>query len=109
MAAHGSRSIPIKGLTDITQNFVISLSGEFLPLHIIYGEKTKASLPRGIEFPSEFSITRSTKHWSNEQETIKLINTIVNLYVVAKRAQLKLQDTQKALMIWDVFKGHHDG
>lgn len=38
MAATNSQSVPIKGLTDkrkITLTFVISLSGEYLPLHII--------------------------------------------------------------------------
>ena len=48
IAARGSMSVLIKGLTDkrnITLNFVISLSGEFLPVQIIYGGKTKASLP----------------------------------------------------------------
>ena len=87
MAARGSKSVPIKGLTDkhsITLNFVISLSGELLPLHIIYGGKTKANLQRGVEFPSEFSVTQSTKHWSNEQETIKLIDTIVNPYKTSR-------------------------
>ena len=42
MAAKGSTSVPIKGLTDkqnITLTFVVSLSGEFLPLQIIYGGK----------------------------------------------------------------------
>lgn len=108
MAARGSKSVPIKGLTDkrnITLNFVISLSGEFLPVQIIYGGKTKASLPRGVEFPSQFSVTQNPKHWSNELETITLIDKIVNPYVVAKRSELKLPATQKALMIWDVFKG----
>lgn len=44
MASLGSKSVPIKGLSDkcnITLNFVITLSGEFLPLQIIYGGKTK--------------------------------------------------------------------
>ncbi len=107
MAARGSKSVPIKGLTDkrnITLNFVISLSGEFLPIQIIYGGKTKASLPRGVVFPKEFCVTQNPKHWSNELETINLIDEIVNPYIVAKRSELKLPDTQKALMVWDMFK-----
>ena len=42
MAARGSKSVPIKGLTDkhnITLNFVISLSGEFLQVQIICTEE----------------------------------------------------------------------
>ena len=62
MAATNSQSI--KGLTDkcnITLTFVISLSGEFLPLQIIYQGKTKASLPRNFSFPKSFCAkTQST-------------------------------------------------
>ena len=103
MAARGSKSVPVKGLMhnrNITLNFVISLSGEFLPLQIIYGGKTKASQPRGIDFPPEFSVTQNPKHWSNEKETLKL--QVINPYVVKKRAELKLLENQKALVIWDV-------
>lgn len=109
MAVKGSKSVPIKGLSDkrnITLNFIISLSGEFLPLQIIYSGKTTSSLPRGVTFPPpEFYLTQNPKHWSNEQETIKLIDKVVNPYVVKKRAELMLQETQPALMIGDVFKG----
>ena len=34
-----------------------------------------------------------------------MINEIVNPYVVKKRKGLGLDSTQKALMIWDMFKG----
>ena len=108
MAEKGSKSVPVKGLTDkrnITLNFVVTLSGEFLPLQIIYGGETTASLPRGVTFPSEFSVTQNLKHWSNEQDTIKLLEQIVGPYCVQKQAELKLPKTQPALMIWDVFKG----
>ena len=43
MAKKGDKSIPIKGLTDkrnITLTFVVSFTGEFLPMQIIYGGKT---------------------------------------------------------------------
>lgn len=87
MASRGSKSVPIKGLSDkrnITLTFVITLSGEFLPLQIIYAGKTKASLPRGFTFPASFCLTQNPKHWSNEEETIKLIDQIINPYVVKK-------------------------
>ena len=45
------------------------------------------------------------KHWSNEEETIKLIDTIIVPYIVKKISQLNLPKSQKALVIWDVFKG----
>lgn len=108
MAACGSKSVPVVGLSDkrsITLNFVVTLAGDFLPMQIIYSGKTKASQPRGFVFPKGFSITQNPKHWSNETETLKLIEEVINPYVVNKRKELKLPSTQKALVIWDVFKG----
>ena len=72
MAARREKSVPIKGLTDkrnITLTFVVSLSGEFLPMQIIYGGKTTVSQPRGFQFPKGFCLSQNPKHWSNEQET----------------------------------------
>ena len=108
MATKSSKSVPIAGLSDkrnITLTFVVSLAGEFLPMQIIYSGKTKQSQPRGFVFPKGFSVTQNPKHWSNEQETLKLIDEVIHPYVVNKRKELKLPPTQKALMIWDVFKG----
>lgn len=108
MASRGSISVPIKGLTDkrnITLTFVISLSGEFLPLQIIYGGKTTASHPRGFKFPAGFSVSQNPKHWSNEQETLRLVDEVIQPYLATKRAELKVPEAQKALVIWDVFKG----
>ena len=108
MTKRGEKSVPIKGITDkrnITLTFVVSLSGEFLPIQIIYAGKTTASQPRGFKFPKGFCISQNPKHWSNEQETLKLIDEVVNPYVVKKRSDLKLAETQKALMVWDAFKG----
>ena len=74
-------------------------------MQIIYSGKTKASLPRSFKFPQSFSLCYNEKHWSNEETTLNLIETIVKPYVVNKRQELKLAPTQKALMVWDVFRG----
>ena len=74
-------------------------------MQIIYAGKTHASQPRGVKFPSGFLITQNPKHWSNEIETLNLIEDVINPYVVRKRADLHLPDDQKALIVWDVFKG----
>ena len=108
MAKKGSTSVAIKGVTDkckITLTFIISLSGQFLLLQIIYGGMTNASHPRGFKFPEGFCISQNPKHWSNENETLKLIDEIINPYAIQKRQQLQLPETQKVLLIWDVFKG----
>ena len=108
MATRNSSSVPIKGLTDkrnITLTFVISLNGDFLSMQIIYQGKTKASQPRGFDFPRGFAVTQNPKHYSNELETLNLIEKIIQPYVAMKRKELNLLPTQKALLIWDVFKG----
>lgn len=107
MAVRGERSIPIKGITDkraITLNFVITMSNQILPMQVIYTGKTKASQPRDFTFPPGFSVTQNPKHWSNEVETLKLIDEIINPYIVKTRIELKLPEDQKALLIWDVFR-----
>ena len=38
-------------------------------------------------------------------ETLKLIDDIIAPYVVKTRADLKLAEDQKVLLIWDVFRG----
>ena len=108
MAARNSLSVPIKGLTDkrnITLTFVITLSGEFLPMQVIYKGKTTASQPRGFKLPKGFTISQNLKYHSNEHETLTLIDKVIAPYVDRKRKELKLAPTQKALLIWDVFKG----
>ena len=87
-AKRGEKNMAMKGLADqraITLTFTVSLTGEFLPMQVIYGGKTTASQPRGFKFPDGFSVSQHLKHWSNEDETKKLIDTIINPFVVKKR------------------------
>ena len=53
----------------------------------------------------EVSRKESTGHWSNEEETIELIKHIINQRAIAARKEMGLPKNQKALLIWDVFKG----
>lgn len=85
---------------------MIELSGEFSPLQIMYGGKTTASHPCGFKFPVGFSISQNLKHWSNERETLHLISKVIQPYIARKRTELKVPETQKALVIWYIFKGH---
>lgn len=112
IAARNASSVPIKGLTDKKNilTFVVTLSGEFLPMEVIYQGKTTASQPRGFKFPRGFMIFQNPKHYSltNEDETLTLIDKVIIIvvpYVERKRKELKLGPTQKALLIWDVLRG----
>ena len=79
------------------------LSGNILTFLIIYAGKTKACHPQDITFPPGFCVTQNPSHWSNEDETIRLIRQVVNPYIITKWAELKLPATQKGLVVWNVF------
>ena len=107
MAAKGCKTVPIKGSTDkrmITATFIITLDGQFLPMQLIYAGKTTKCLPR-VKFPSSFSLSFNPKHYSNEEESIKVLNDIVIPYVVEERERLGSDKSHAALLIMDVFKG----
>ena len=84
MATHGSKSVPIAGLSDkrnITLTVVMSLAGEFLPLqadNLCWKNQSQSC----FVFPKGFSVTQNPKHWSNELETLKLIDEVINPYVI---------------------------
>ena len=83
MAKKGSNNVTIHGCNDkrtITATFVITLSGEFLPMQLIYGGKTLQSLPR-YQFPQSFSLSVNPKHYSSTTESLKLLNEIIIPYV----------------------------
>ena len=87
----GSKSVSITGSTDkrsITGTFIITLSGKFLPMQLIYGGKTKESLPR-FKFPESFSLSANPKHFSNKAESLKVIEEIILPYVKQKRQELE--------------------
>jgi len=79
-------------------------------MQVIYSGKTKASHPRNFKFPSGFCVTQNPKHWSNEVENLKLIDEIISPYVAknaggAKASYIRRPADQKALLVWDVFRG----
>ena len=88
LAKGGSKDIPLAGSSDkrtITATFVISLSGNFLPIQLIYGGKTDRSIPR-VKFPPSFSLSANPKHYSNMKEAIKVTNDVVIPYIKRERA-----------------------
>ena len=106
MAKKNSSSVPIIGSSDkrsITGTFIVTLDGQFLPMQLIYGGKTLKSLPN-FEFPDSFSLSVNPKHFSNNQESIKVVTEIVVPYVENQRKELQKPD-QAALLILDVFHG----
>jgi len=81
---------------------MVKMSGLFLPMQLIYEGKTPRCLPQGITFPENFNLTFTPNHWSN---VIVHLEKVVFPFVVEKRKELSLSDAQKAILVFDVFKG----
>ena len=107
LAKKGSKHIPVMGgvfKESITATFSITYSGKFLPMQLIYKGKTQRSFPR-VNVPPSFSLSGNWKHFSNTQESLKLLDEIIIPYVEKEREALNLDKNQPALLIIDVFSG----
>ena len=105
MAAKGEENISYTGSNDkrsITLTLYESHDGTMLPFWLIYNGKTTISLPN-VGFPEGFCLSHNMKHWSNETETIRLINDVLVPYI-EKMKEEKASHNQKCLLIWDAFK-----
>ena len=72
-------------------------------MQLIYGGKTTQRFPR-FKFADSFSLSANSKHFSNTEGSLKLLDEIVILYVESERKRLNLEQTQFALIILDVFR-----
>ena len=61
----------------ITLTVTESMSDALLPLHVIYKGKTERCLPTNARDDKMFLFSYNKKHWSNEKETIWLIDGIL--------------------------------
>jgi len=107
MEKAGTKSVAIVGAGDkraITATFVIDLAGNFLPMQLIYGGKTNRSIPK-MSFPDGFSLSANPKHYSNTEESIKIIKEIIIPQVTSRRESFNLAPDAPALLIMDVFRG----
>ena len=105
LAKKGCKSVPIAGSTCkrmITATFSITLTGEFLPIRLIYGGKTNKSIP-AVSFPSDFVISTNEKHYNNEREALNILENVIILYVEKQCVSLNLDFHHPALLIMDVF------
>ena len=107
LASKGIKSVSVAGSTDkrrITATFSITMDGKFLPMPIIYGGKTSRSIPP-VSFPDSFLVSASKKHYSNEKESLKMLEHIIIPYVKKQRQNLSLDPQYPALLIMEVLKG----
>ena len=106
MNKKGESNVPILGTSDyrqITGTFVITLSGKFLPMQLIYQGTTDRCHPK-YNFPEDFHVTHTSNHWANEGTSIDLLNKIILPYVKQTRKDLGLHEDFPWVLICDVFK-----
>jgi len=75
MASKGVKRLEIDGYGDkrqITATFAATMSGEFLPVQLIYGDKTDWCHPKH-KFPDPFDVCHTPSHWSNEEYCLRFI------------------------------------
>ena len=75
-----------------------SLDGKILPFQLIYKGKTRRSIPT-IDIPNGFCLSYNEKYWSNEKETVHLIEQLLMPYVKKFKEKKGLQNNQKSLLI----------
>lgn len=107
MEKKGCKKVEVIGLNDkrqITAVFAGSLSGDFLPIQLVYQGKTSKCLPN-VNFPETWDITCTPNHWCNEETTKNYITKIIVPYINNTKKELQLPETQPALVIFDEFTG----
>ena len=72
-------------------------------MQLIYKGKTSQSLPE-VKFQNGFSLSANESHYSNENEALRFVEEIVLPYIQGEREKLGSVD-QKALLIFDIFRG----
>ena len=86
MEKEGAKRVEIVAVDDKRQIIAVfagSLTGDFLPPQFIYQGTTKQCLPR-VNFPTDWHITCSENHWSNETTMKGYIEKILLPYINGK-------------------------
>ena len=104
----GNQCVPVSGTANYCQIMVafgVSLSGDFLPIQLIYQGKTKHCQPTYL-FPHEFHIIQTENHWANKNLILDLIKEVLVSHVRKVGQKLSLPEDQQWLLIADIFKTH---
>jgi hypothetical protein len=107
MEQKGAKRVELTGIDDkcqITAVFCGSLSGDFLPIQVVYQGKTNRCHPH-YQFPTDWNITHSSNHWATEETTKDYLREILFLYIDGVRSSIGLEDDHPALAIFDNFRG----
>ena len=88
----------------ITGTFAITMSGQLLPMQLIYQGTMDCCLPKGVEFINDWNVTNTANHWSNESKAMQYL-LVLFPYVEKRKVELKLPEDQISMLIFDAFKG----
>ena len=72
-------------------------------MQLIYKSKTNQSLPK-VSFPEGFLLSANEEKYCKEKEPLKFLDEIILPYIQKERKNLGRKN-QKALIIFDVFRG----
>ena len=103
----GNKRVAIVGHCNkrqITAVMCAALTGEVLPVQLVYEGKTRRCHPP-YDFPGNWVISYSPNHWSTEETMIEYITDVVVPFVEQKRDDLELNSDHAAVAIFDHFKG----
>uniref|UniRef100_A0A1X7TVV7 DDE-1 domain-containing protein n=1 Tax=Amphimedon queenslandica TaxID=400682 RepID=A0A1X7TVV7_AMPQE len=106
MEIQGFKRVEITGIADkrqITAVLCGNLVDDFLPVQLIYQGKSDRCHPH-YEFPDDWDITHSPRHWSTETTMLQYSENIILPYIEGVHHRLYC-DSAAALVIIDNFKG----
>ena len=107
MAKEGSKRVEIIGKDDKCQITAVlggTMSGDFLPVQLVYKGTTNLCLP-SFKFPDDWDISFSYNHQCNEKTMLDCMYKILFPYCAKKRSKLVLPPDYHALVLFDNFTG----
>ena len=100
MAVHGEKHVSRRMANDkraITVKICEFFDGVTLPFKFIRTGKTEIPLPNA-NFPQGFYLAFNEKNWSNETETIRVIN-VSDPYIEKVKEEKVLSEAQNSLLV----------
>ena len=90
----------------ITAILTCTLTRHLLPAQLLYRGRTDRCHLKTVSFPSGWDVFHSENHRSPHETVKRLVDTILQPYVQKTKMDLGLPESQKALLILDIFKAH---
>ena len=81
--------------------------GHILSFQLIYTGKTERSLPN-VKFPRGFCLAYNPKHWSNVNETLRLIEDVLVPYIAKNQGRKTLTRVVKKPLVVACFQSSID-